>query len=838
MLNCFLFTGIQSLCATYLFAQTPDAQVSTYADGLSTSSTFPVQQYPHESEKKLSSDPDVYQDNTLGKEFIKHLISDQKTIWTSPAHLRWDDGSWLFPLAAITGGFFATDRAVPPALSKDQNKLNRNVSISNYSLYSMIAAGGGIYILGKFTHDDHKRETGVLAGEAAIDALAVDTTLKYAFGRARPYQDQGLGNFFQEGTSFPSDHSAVAWSIASVVAHEYPGPLTQIGVYSLATLVSVARVGGKQHFPSDVLVGGAIGWLIGWQVYRAHHDPELGGGGWGTLSGNDEGEDRRSRQNMGSTFVPLDNWVYPVMERLAGLGYIHSELLGIKPWTRIECARLTEEAGDGLQGNPNEPEEATALQTRLEHEFAYEINLLGGGRNLTASVDSVYARAVSISGPALTDGYHFGQTVAYDFGRPFERGTNGQVGGSFSAAAGPMAIYVRAEYQHAPGAPALSPTVVNFISQADGGTAIGDPAIPISKIPAGPFAATNRAELLDAYVTVDMSNWQLALGMQSLSWGTSNDSMLWNSNIDPVNMVRLVNPEPFYLPGFLKYLGPVRIDQFVGRLAGHPYVPRPFVYGQKINLKPFSFLELGFGRRSLLGGVGGASPITAHNFISSFFGINTGGTAAANNGSVSGDSDTEMDWTFYVPGVRNYVVLYGEAYAEDDILPIQNPARNPWHPGIYITRIPGLPKLDLHVEGVSTEQSGLVPIAGGGNHGLFNYWNQNYQDSNTQYGFLNGNTVGREGRAIQGWLTYWISPQNAVQVSYKHSTVNADFVPGGGAWQDYGVQNEFISHSGFYMKTQVQYEHISRYPILFNGPQHNVTASLEVGFYPQKKQQQ
>src|SRR6202044_608980 len=109
-----------------------------------------------------------------------------------------------------------------------------------------------------------------------------------------------------------------------------------------------------------------------------------------------------------------------------------------------------------------------------------------------------------ISGPALTDSYHFGQTVGYDFGRPYERGTNGQAGGSFSAAAGPVAFYIRAEYQHAPGAPALSPTEVNFISQADGGTAIGDPAIPISKIPAGPFADTNRLELLDAYITVNM----------------------------------------------------------------------------------------------------------------------------------------------------------------------------------------------------------------------------------------------------------------------------------------------------------------------------------------------
>ena len=98
--------------------------------------------------------------------------------------------------------------------------------------------------------------------------------------------------------------------------------------------------------------------------------------------------------------------------------------------------------------------------------------------------------------------------------------------------------------------------------------------------------------------------------------------------------------------------------------------------------------------------------------------------------------------------------------------------------------------------------------------------------------------MGREGRSIQSWLTYWISPQNTLQFNYKHSTVSSDFVPGGGAWQDYSVQNEFTLHNGFYMKTSVQYEHISRYPLLFNGPQQNVMATLEVGLYPRKRQQQ
>ena len=780
-----------------------------------------------EKDPKLNQTDDAYESvienkNSLGVPFLKNLVSDQKAIWTSPLRLRWADGTWLFPLAAATGGFFATDRAVPPALSGDPKKLNRYSNFSNYGVYSLVGAGGGLYLWSKLSHDDHQRETGILAGEAAINSFAVDTTFKYAFGRERPNQGQGLGNFFQHGVSFPSDHSAVAWSIASVIAHEYPGPLTQIAAYGLATAVSASRVLGAQHFPSDVVVGSAIGWLIGRQIYRAHHDPEVGGGGLGSLSGNEEGEEHRDRRNMGSPFVPLDSWVYAAFERLAGLGYINTGIMGLKPWTRIECARLTEEAGDELPQGETLSEEAARLQGRLAQEFAYEIGLLDGGRNLTANLESVYARAVSISGPPLTDGYHFGQTVAYDFGRPFERGTNAQAGGSFSAAAGPVALYVRAEYQHAPSAPAPSDALRNLIAQVD--------LVSLSQVRSGPLEAINRPRLLDAYATVNVNNWQLVLGRQSLSWAPSPDSMIWNNNVEPVDMVRLVNPEPFRLPGFLSHFGPIRIDQFFGRLVGHPYVPRPFVYGQKVNVKLFPFLELGFGRRTVIGGTGGET-LNASTLFHSFLGLYS--SRIADKG-VPGDDESEMDWTFYVPKLRNYVVLYGDAYAEDTALPIMDPARNPWHPGLYITRIPGIPKLDFHIEGVSTEAPGR---ADGGNRGIFNYWNSGYPDGNTNGGNLNGNTVGRDGRAIQAWLTYWFSPRNTLQLVYKHNSVAQDFIPRGGAWQDYGVRNETHLKSGFYMKTELQYEHISRYPVLFNGRQRNFTAIAEIGFSPGERGQ-
>ncbi|HYB60392.1 MAG TPA: phosphatase PAP2 family protein, partial [Methylomirabilota bacterium] len=226
--------------------------------------------------------------NVMGLQLLNNLWSDQVSIWSSPRTLRWEDGAWLFPIAAASGGFFATDRATAKAVTTGFGDFNRYRSFSNYGLASLASAAGGLYVWGKISHNDRQTETGFLAAEAAVDSFAVNNVLAYSLGRERPYLNQGRGHFFAGGTSFPSDHSALAWSIASVFAHEYPGPLTQLAAYGMATAVSASRVMGNEHFPSDVVVSGVLGWLIGREVYRLHHDPELGGNAIGRLAGGED----------------------------------------------------------------------------------------------------------------------------------------------------------------------------------------------------------------------------------------------------------------------------------------------------------------------------------------------------------------------------------------------------------------------------------------------------------------------------------------------------------------------------------------------------------------------
>ena len=779
-----------------------DAESSSNADSADKISIAPVKS------------PDY--DNSLGLHLFGRFVRDQEAIWSSPADLRLADAGWLMPFGLAMAGTLATDTEFSKHLSNSASRLSHSNTFSNYGVGVMGGLAGGLYLWGQMDHDDHRRETGFLAAEAAADSFAVVYSLKYTFGRERPLTDNYKGNFWKGDDGFPSEHAAAAWSIASVVAHEYPGILTEFMAYGMASAVSVSRLTAKQHFPTDVLIGSAIGWLSGQIVYRQHHDAELGGSPWETFAqSRDYLERDRPRQSMGTTFVPLDSWVYSALNRLAALGYIHTEIAGLSPWTRMECARLTEEGREALEGGGPLNAQAEALEDRLQREFSYEFALLDGGRNLAANLDSVYLRGVSISGPALTDGYHFGQTVSYDFGRPFERGTNGQAGGAVRAEAGPIAIYVRAEYQHAPSAPAPSEAVLNLIKLKDVGPV--PPDVPIDGI--------NRPQLLDAYIGVNLDNWQLLAGRISHSWGSGpGGSFLLSDNAEPIDMVELVNSEPIRLPFPLKFLGPARIDQFLGRLEGRTDPTNPWVFGQKISFKPLPCLEIGYGRITTLGGPEGH--FTPHNFILSLFGQRS----QKLGNSVPGDNDNEMDWTFYVPKVRNYIVFYGEVYAEDDFIAWAKPQWYPFRPGLYITRIPGIPKLDLHIEAANTQAPGWPGVKGAGNVGNFIYVNGGYAKANTNNGFLMGNTVGRMGQAIQGWLTYWVSPRNTLQFTYKNNFVDPAFIPGGGAWQDYSLINALYLKSGFYMKSQLQYEHISHYPILFNGVQRNLTATLEMGF--------
>ncbi len=753
------------------------------------------------------------------------FLQDQKEIWTSPAKLQFSDTQWLVPIAGVTAGLMQTDAQYSRHLSHNPGTLSKYNTLSNATVAALLGGAGGMWLLSFQNHDQHWRETGFLAGEAAVNSLVVVEAMKYVAERDRPNQGLGQGLFFQQGgTSFPSEHAAAAWAVAGVIAHEYPGPIPKLLVYSLASLVSISRIRARQHFPSDVFIGGLVGDMVGQQTFSRHHDPELGGEFWNSLSHTFRSESAAKPGNQGSPYVPLDSWVYPIFDRLKALGYVNTGMVGQRPWTRLECARLLTEASapfEGpLQGKTAESPEVNALLGVLHQEFSGDVELLAdGGWNTGAHLESVYTRFTEIAGKPLTDSEHFGQTLTNDFGRPFQEGLNNVTGFSGWATAGRWVAYVRGEYQAAPGGPAYSAPVRNFIAQAD-----TNPVLPAAAIP-----ATSRFQLLDAYVGLNFSNWELTFGQQSLYWGPSRMGALnFSDNATPMRMIQLNRTTPFVLPWIFRFLGPMRMDLFFGNMDGHEFPPSPIFHGEKISFMPLPNLEVGFSRTVVMGGLG--MPLTLGAVWNSYTSITNrpDENPAINN---PGKRTGGFDASYRIPLPRYPLTFYVDSLADDNTSPLADWRRAGVNTGLYVPKIPGLNKLDLRMEAAYTD----VPFPE--QAGKFIYYDGFYHDLYTNDGQLVGNTVGRDGKVYQAWSRYWIGARTNIEFSYRHAQVSPKFVPGGGTINDASVSADLWLHQVWSLSASVQYEQW-QFPILAHGPQNNVTVSIGMSFLPRwgKKQ--
>jgi hypothetical protein len=536
---------------------------------------------------------------------------------------------------------------------------------------------------------------------------------------------------------------------------------------------------------------------------------------------------------MGSPYVPLDSWVYPALERLAALGYINSAIAAMRPWTRTECARQLSEAGDRNVDSGGNTEAANLYQ-ELMKEFGNEVELLGGGDNAEFRVESAYTRATEIVGKPLTDGYHFGQTVINDFGRPEQQGFNIVSGLSGWTTVGPFSVYLRSEYQHSPSAPALPLAARQAISMADFSHDIIPPPFPVP--PDTPTASISRGRVLDAYVTMNLSDWQLSYGKQSLWWGPDQGGgMLLSNNADPLTMFRVNRITPFKLPWIFGFLGPMRVEFFLGQYSGYQFMftplglvgqyglslhPEPIVHGERFSFKPTPNFEFGMSRTTDYGGPG--YPLTWHTFLRSVY-----STDNTNPGHPDkpGSRRSGLDFSYRI---KKALTLYADGFTEHDaISPLVAPDVAAWLAGIYIPRLPGrLSKVDFRAEGVYTD----VPIGGNIGSGFF-YYNPTWLSGYTNSGNLMGNWVGREGQGVQAWTSYWLTPRNKLQFEFRHLKVSHEFIPSGGTLADASVRADVWVGSAVSISAAVQYEAWT-FPVIAPTRQSNITSSVQLTFWP------
>src|SRR6202158_739123 len=121
--------------------------------------------------------------------------------------------------------------------------------------------------------------------------------------------------------------------------------------------------------------------------------------------------------------------------------------------------------------------------------------------------------------------------------------------------------------------------------------------------------------------------------------------------------------------------------------------PQPFLSGGKLTFKLTPNFEFGMSKTTVYGGPG--HPLTVTPFFDSTFGRHY-------RGDVLGDGRPAADFSYRVPGLRDWLTLYGETLSEDEPSPIPYMRRNASQGGLYLAKFPGVPKLDLRFECGST----------------------------------------------------------------------------------------------------------------------------------------
>ena len=775
-----------------------------------------------------SSSEDRYleQTNLTVRNLPKFLAQDQVAFWGLPFHSTVESLNFWVPATFGTAALVGSDTAIQSHLPTSSNTVNMAANASTAGMVALVGVGGGLYLLGEAQHDDHKRETGYLVGEAAIDAYAASTALQYITQRERPMTGNNKGQFFYGGNSFPSNTAAVSWAAASVLAREYPGTFTKLFVYGIAAGVSAGRVIGEKHWTSDALVGSAMGWYMGRQVFRARSQgPEIDAKNWGVFEKGQE-EKQRDPDYMASTYIPLDSWIYPAFDRLAALGYIPTEIIAIRPWARMEGARLVLEAQSQVHEAELQPNAVVGkILAELRGEFAFELRALKGESNLGLQLESAYARITPISGQPLRDSFDFAQTLYDDFGRPYGQGFNAIAGVSTRAETGPLAFYFRGEYQYSSGMAPYSPYVSQQIATFND--------LPLDSVPR--FPEQSRFRTIEAYVALDVHNWQLSFGQQSLYWSPDfGGSLLLSNNAQPMVMLRLSRTVPYELPEPFAWLGKIRNTIFVGQLNGYNYIrgpwpsfsplfgnafqninPLPYTWGDKLGLKMTENLEVGVGLSVIWAGVG--RPATEKTYLHTF---NTSGNTQPLD---PGKRYTGINASYRLPKLRDWAVFYVDAMANDEPNPIAFPQDSAFNPGLYFPKLPKFHNLDLRLEGVYTNVIGYPGTAP-------YYSNVHYAQGYTTYWQLMGDWVGRQGDGWQATSTYWWSATKKLQLAWRRQYVDKVVLEGGGL-NDFSATWNWEFHRDLLLASTVQYERWV-FPLLSDKPISNVSFQCQVTYWP------
>jgi membrane-associated phospholipid phosphatase len=147
-------------------------------------------------------------------------------------------------------------------------------------IYMPFALFGGFALHSLITDDIGTRKIAYEVGQASLYAAAITYAMKFAFGRARPYTDEGAITFrpftlTDDGFhSLSSGHATIAFVLSTVLSRNAHSGFLKVLAYVPAVFTVVSRIYQDQHWLSDNLLGATIGYFVATWVIDLHENNE------------------------------------------------------------------------------------------------------------------------------------------------------------------------------------------------------------------------------------------------------------------------------------------------------------------------------------------------------------------------------------------------------------------------------------------------------------------------------------------------------------------------------------------------------------------------------------
>jgi membrane-associated phospholipid phosphatase len=219
----------------------------------------------------------------LNGEYWEGFVSDIKDTFSAPFHWKGDDWLRAVVVTGITTGLYFNDGRIMSWVQEHRSKTSASIAKIAEKFGNPDKVFPGLVLLygvGSLFKDRKVQHIALLSFKTCATTALVVYSLKLLFHRSRPIRNDptqwgGPGfSFNDEKQSFPSGHSALAFSLAVVIASEYKGTVIPVIAYSTAVLTALSRIHDKRHWASDIFFGSVIGYFIARQIVKKSRNDE------------------------------------------------------------------------------------------------------------------------------------------------------------------------------------------------------------------------------------------------------------------------------------------------------------------------------------------------------------------------------------------------------------------------------------------------------------------------------------------------------------------------------------------------------------------------------------